>query len=200
MQRVYREHRLHYQLLKDVLDFMMALVLFIVLIPLQLAIALLVLLDSPGAAIYCQQRIGLRGREFTIYKFRTMQVDAPCLSTEEMQRIGDDPSTRLGRILRKTSLDELPQLWNILKGEMSFIGPRPALPSQYVVNSRRFQLGADTVKPGLTGLAQVMGRDQLDDETKVQYDAEYCAQRSLLQDIKIVLLTIKVVISARGNY
>lgn len=198
-QRACTPQALHYQRTKDSLDFLLALVMLIALMPLQLAIAILILLDSTGSSFFRQQRVGMHGRLFTIYKFRTMKVGAPCLSTEEMQRLGADPSTRIGKILRKTSLDELPQLLNILKGEMSFIGPRPALPSQSVVNNRRFQLGADGVKPGITGLAQVMGRDELDDETKVQYDADYCANQSLLLDAKIMLLTFKVVLTAHGN-
>jgi len=191
------QHRF-YQHIKDVLDFLLAFVLLILFLPLLLLIALIIRFDSLGLPIYCQQRVGRRGRLFTIYKFRTMQADAPCLSTEEMQRLGYDPSTRVGSFLRKSSLDELPQLLNILCGDMSCIGPRPALPTQDFVNTRRAELRADIVRPGITGLAQVMGRDALDDETKVQYDREYCQHLSFTQDIKVVFLTIMVVISARG--
>ena len=95
-----------------------------------------------------------------------MKTDAPCVSTEEMVRLDYNPVTRVGALLRKTSLDELPQLWNILRGEMSFIGPRPALPSQVNVNIKREMLGVQQVRPGITGLAQVMGRDDLDTETR----------------------------------
>ena len=188
-----------YHRVKMLLDILAAACLLVLLAPVLLLVALLIRLDSAGPAIYRQRRVGAHGKSFTIYKFRTMHVKAPCLSTEELQHRGAIPFTRLGPLLRNTSLDELPQLLNILRGEMSFIGPRPALPTQTDVNELRFELGVDGVRPGLTGLAQVMGRDDLDSETKVRYDAEYCRELSLTTDLRIIALTAAAVLSARGN-
>jgi len=188
-----------YLRVKAVLDFIGALAVLLVLSPFMVLIALLIRLDSAGPALYRQQRVGRNGRLFTIYKFRTMRIDAPVLSTEEMQRRGLKPFTRIGPFLRATSLDELPQLFNILAGEMSFIGPRPALPSQVDVNTLREREGADQVRPGITGFAQVMGRDDLDTTTKVAYDAEYCDRMAFGFDCFILLKTFSAVLSARGN-
>lgn len=188
-----------YEPIKRAFDLIFGLLMLIMFSPVLLLMALIVKLDSPGPAIYSQKRVGSHGELFTLYKFRTMKVGTPVLSTEEMQKQDSDPYTRLGRLLRKTSLDELPQLINIINGQMSFIGPRPALPSQLNVNTLRKQMGVDQIKPGITGMAQVMGRDDLDDETKVQYDSTYCRNMSLLFDVKILALTLNTIISARGN-
>jgi lipopolysaccharide/colanic/teichoic acid biosynthesis glycosyltransferase len=188
-----------YQRCKATIDFWAALVLIVLLAPLFLLIGIFIRLDSPGPVIYRQRRIGRHGSAFTIFKFRSMRIDAPCLSTEELQRTGINPVTRMGALLRKTSLDELPQLFNILQGDMSFIGPRPALPTQEDVNYLRTTLGADSVRPGITGLAQVMGRDELDTVTKVNYDADYCRRMNFWYDGKIVGMTFWAIISSRGN-
>src|SRR5437762_2423408 len=188
-----------YQAVKAVLDFVCALLLLILLLPVLALLALAIRLASAGEAIYRQTRIGRLGKPFVIFKFRTMKTGTPVLPTEEMQRQQFDPYTRLGRFLRKTSLDELPQLFNILRGEMSFIGPRPALPSQEDVNSLRAEKGADAVRPGITGLAQVMGRDDLDTPAKVAYDARYSRELSFLLDLKILLRTFGAIFSGRGN-
>lgn len=188
-----------YQVAKRVIDLMLAILLLPFVGPLMLALAILIRLDSAGPAIYRQDRVGAFGSVFTFYKFRTMYVGTPVLSTAEMQERQIKPYTRIGPFLRKTSLDELPQLFNIIKGEMSFVGPRPALPSQVDVNALRKQHGVDAVRPGITGLAQARGRDDLDVATKVSYDAEYCRNMSLLFDVKIVLETVGAVVTARGN-
>ena len=188
-----------YLRLKSTLDWLLALILLIVLAPIMLFIALLIRLDSRGPACYRQQRVGQGKQPFTILKFRTMRSDTPDLSTEEMQRRGLNPVTRVGKVLRKTSLDELPQLLNILRGEMSFIGPRPALPSQVDVNTRRELFGVHQVRPGITGLAQVMGRDDLDTDTKVNYDADYCRRMSLWFDARLIIMTFAAIISSHGN-
>lgn len=188
-----------YCLVKNVLDFLMASIMLIVLSPLLVLIAILIRLDSRGPALYQQVRVGTFGKLFTIYKFRTMEVGAPVLSTEDMQYQKVIPITRVGALLRKTSLDELPQLINIIKGEMSFIGPRPSLPTQTDVNELRVQMNAQCARPGITGLAQVAGRDELDAPTKVGYDAEYCRNLSMGFDIKILIRTFVVVVSGRGN-
>jgi len=189
----------YYPYLKACLDFLFALLLMILCAPLLLLLGLLIRLDSPGPIIYRQRRLGRHGKLFTIYKLRTMKIDAPCLSTEEMQRSGYNHVTRLGVFLRKSNLDELPQLVNIIKGEMSFIGPRPALPSQTDLNNLREELGVHQVRPGITGLAQVMRRDNLETATKVRYDKDYCQRMNLSLDIKIVALTFAVFLSSREN-
>ncbi len=184
---------------KAILDILLALVSLLVFGPLMLLTALLIRLESKGPAIFRQQRVGKDGLLFTLFKFRSMRTDAPNVSTEELQRLGIDPITRFGRLLRKTSVDELPQLFNILRGEMSFIGPRPALPTQTDVNTLRAAYGVHAVPPGLSGLAQVMGRDDLDTETKVRYDAEYCDQISFAVDMKLLVMTFTAIFTARGN-
>lgn len=188
-----------YLKLKAGFDVLFALLLLIVLAPLLVLIALLIRLDSAGPALYRQTRVGRHGRSFIIFKFRTMLADAPVLSTAEMQQQVRIPFTRLGPLLRKTSLDELPQLLNILRGEMSFIGPRPALPSQEDVNALRERHGVHALRPGITGLAQVMGRDELDADTKVAFDTAYLERISLRHDCYILARTIAAVSSARGN-
>lgn len=188
-----------YMTLKAVLDFVFALMLLVLFGPFLLLVSLIIRLDSPGPAIYCQTRVGRCGKLFTIYKFRTMRVGTPVLSTADMQRQSSKPFTRLGPLLRKTNIDELPQLLNILKGEMSFIGPRPALPSQTDVVGLREECHADCVRPGITGLAQVMGRDDLETGPKVAYDSQYCNNISLWMDLSILFKTFNAVVSARGN-
>ncbi len=188
-----------YGRVKTVLDVVAALALLVALGPFLLLVALVIRLDSPGPAIYRQERVGRRGSRFIMLKFRTMKVGTPTLSTAEMQAQRAIPFTRVGPFLRKANIDELPQLLNIIRGEMSFIGPRPALPTQTDVVSLRERSGADLVRPGITGLAQAQGRDELDVETKVAYDTEYCRRMSLAFDLRIVLLTLLAVLSARGN-
>jgi lipopolysaccharide/colanic/teichoic acid biosynthesis glycosyltransferase len=184
---------------KRMLDILAAALLFLFFAPLITVVALLIRIDSSGPAFYRQRRVGRNDACFSIWKFRSMYINAPVMSTEEMRRSGILPITRVGKFLRKTSLDELPQLINILKGEMSFIGPRPALPSQTDVNELRKSSGISHVTPGITGLAQVMGRDDLDTITKVKYDVLYCAQMSFWSDLKIIILTLRAVVLARGN-
>jgi O-antigen biosynthesis protein WbqP len=189
---------LAYLKLKRLLDFVAALVLLILTAPVMLLIALLIYLDDPGKVMYTQTRAGRKHRPFIIYKFRTMYLNTPSLSTEDMQRSGLSPITRVGKWLRQTSLDELPQLWNVLVGDMSLVGPRPALLSQQVVLEGRESSGVDGLLPGITGLAQVMGRDDLDDQTKLTYDHQYLQNLTLLYDIKIMLMTVGAVFGARG--
>lgn len=188
-----------YAALKLALDYLLALLILTPFLPIFSLITLLIRLESRGPAIYRQKRVGQYGKFFTIYKFRTMKTGTPTLSTEEMQRQNYIPFTRLGPLLRKTNLDELPQLFNILKGEMSFIGPRPALPSQTDVNTLRDQMGADCARPGITGLAQVMGRDDLETPVKVNYDAHYCRHMNLQLDLNILWRTLGAILSGRGN-
>jgi len=188
-----------YQPLKYTVDHLLSLILLVPLAPILALVAVAIRLESRGPALYKQTRVGQFGRHFTIYKFRSMKLDTPVLSTEEMQRQNFSPFTRIGPLLRKSNLDELPQIFNILKGEMSFIGPRPALPSQHDVNTLRREMGVEMARPGITGLAQVRGRDDLDTPTKVECDARYCRTMSLWIDAGIVFYTIGAVLTGRGN-
>ena len=188
-----------YLLFKAAIDFVAAVVLLAILGIPMLLIALLIRLESAGPVIYRQLRVGVMGKTFTIYKFRTMKIDAPVLSTEEMQKQGIVPYTRIGPLLRKGSFDELPQFFNILKGEMSFVGPRPALLTQTDVNDLRKQYSIEWLKPGITGWAQINGRDDIDAETKVRLDSEYAQKVSFIFDFSIVIRTFTTIFTAKGN-
>ena len=158
------------------------------------AIACLVKLTSKGPALYWSVRVGKDNSHFDMPKFRTMRIDTPTVATHLL----DDPSvylTPIGSFLRRTSLDELPQLWSILKGDMSFVGPRPALFNQDDLIALRTQEGVESLMPGLTGWAQINGRDELPIPDKVALDVEYLKHRSTLLDAKIVLRTVGKVLT-----
>ncbi|MBM3267044.1 MAG: sugar transferase [Candidatus Sericytochromatia bacterium] len=191
----YRPRGLYATALKPSCDFVGAALLLLALAPLMAAVAVAVRLDSPGPALFTQDRVGRGGRLFRICKFRTMRSDAggPVLT-----QVGDPRITRIGRFLRRTSLDELPQLFNILRGEMSFIGPRPEVPSIVASEYTPEMKGALTVRPGLSGWAQVHGRDDLSIPTKLAYDVEYVRKLSPWLDLRICLLTPGLLLSGRG--
>jgi O-antigen biosynthesis protein WbqP len=181
---------------KRVVDFILALTLGILLLPLLLVIGVLIKLTSDGPVIYWSDRVGRGNKIFRMPKFRTMSIDAPQLPTHLLS----DPSTYLtsiGRLLRRTSLDELPQLFSILWGSMSFVGPRPALFNQDDLIALRAEKGVQELLPGLTGWAQVNGRDELPIPVKVQFDYEYLQRRSLKFDLIILCMTFVKV--ARGE-
>lgn len=162
-----------------------------------LLVALAVRISSPGPVLYWSDRVGRHNRLFRMPKFRSMRVDTPAKATHLLE----DPQqwlTPIGSFLRRTSLDELPQLWSILKGDMSFVGPRPALFNQSDLIAMRTERGLDGLVPGLTGWAQVNGRDELPVSLKVALDAEYLNKRSFLLDLKIIWLTLVRVISRDG--
>lgn len=187
-----------YAKLKRFLDvFISYLLLCISYIP-MLAIALSIKLTTSGSVIFRQIRIGADGKRFICYKFRTMSLDAPSeLPTSEFS----DSAlyvTPIGRFLRKTSLDELPQLFNVLAGDMSLVGPRPLIECEQNMHKRRAELGVYSLRPGITGLAQVNGRDMIDDEVKLSYDAEYSKDLCLLSDLKIIIRTVIKVFTADG--
>lgn len=165
----------------------------------MIIIAICVKHDDPQSEIWFrQQRVGKNNIPFTIYKFRSMTVDAPHqMATAEFDN-SQKYITTVGKVLRKSSLDELPQIFNVLKGEMSLIGPRPLIPKEKEVLELRDKLGATTVLPGITGLAQVHGRDELDDEKKAEYDSKYAHQLSLKLDSWIFFKTILDVVQSKG--
>ena len=184
--------------IKRCLDLFFSLILLILFIPLWIIIPILIKLDSRGRVIYTQKRIGINSGFFTIYKYRTMKEGTPDIPTDRVSNPAD-LITGVGRFLRRTSIDELPQLVNILKGQMSFIGPRPALYNQPELIALRKQEKADIMRPGITGLAQISGRDELLISIKVQYDKKYITEFSLPNDLKILLITVRAVLTAKGN-
>ena len=186
--------------IKRALDIIISLISLVVLSPVLLLIAVLIKLESKGPVIFKQKRFGKNKEFFEILKFRTMRTDAPRdVPTNDLRGAGSY-ITRLGGVLRKTSLDELPQLWNILKGDMSLIGPRPALWNQEDLMELRDKYGASMIRPGLSGWAQVNGRDYLsrDLDKKARRDGEYANNISFAFDMKCVLLTIVKVFNRQG--
>lgn len=184
--------------LKRVFDLISALFVFILISPLFLLVCVMIKLDSKGPVFFKQKRIGENKKEFMILKFRTMKTDTPKDTPTHLLENPDAYITRLGHILRKTSLDELPQLINIILGQMSVVGPRPALYNQYDLIAKRDQVNANDVKPGLTGWAQVNGRDELPIDVKSKFDGEYIEKMSLLFDFKCIFLTFKSISTASG--
>lgn len=186
-----------YEIFKRVTDIIFSLLGLVILSPVFWVISILIKIESSGPVFFTQKRSGKDGVLFTIYKFRSMKSGTPDLSTD---KLGDPDKyvTRIGQFIRKTSIDELPQLINILRGDMSFVGPRPALYNQYELIEERKKRGIHLLKPGLTGYAQVMGRDFISDAQKVVYDQYYFENKSLFLDIKIIMLTLTQVIKADG--
>ena len=187
-----------YPFIKRGADVVLSLLALICLSPVYLLVALAVKLTSPGPVLFRQKRVGRGGRLFTIYKFRTMRTDTP---RDTATHLLQDPSryiTRVGAFLRRSSLDELPQFFNVLKGDMSIVGPRPALYNQYDLIAAREKAGVDAVRPGITGLAQINGRDELPIPVKVRYDREYVENLSLKMDARCFFGTIWSVLRAEG--
>ena len=183
---------------KRALDFAASLCGLIVLSPVLLVLALWVKLDSKGPVLFRQKRVGKDKTHFSILKFRTMYADTPKDVPTHLLQNPEAMITRSGRFLRKTSLDELPQMFNILAGQMSVIGPRPALWNQYDLIAERDKYGANALVPGLTGWAQVNGRDELPIPVKARYDGEYAQKISFAFDVKIFFKTVANVFTARG--
>lgn len=183
--------------MKRVLDFILSFLAIIFFAIPMLVVAIWIKVDSKGPILFKQQRVGLNGELFEIYKFRSMYTETPNVSTEAL----GDPSvyiTKAGKVLRKTSLDELPQLFNIFKGDMAVVGPRPALYNQYELIAMRDKVNVNAVRPGLTGYAQVMGRDLISDEEKVRYDRYYVDNKGIAFDVKIIWMTFFSVLKSEG--
>jgi O-antigen biosynthesis protein WbqP len=184
-------------MMKRLFDLMLGIVALAILALPIIAVALAVRLTSKGPALYWSDRVGINNTLFKMPKFRSMRVGTPAVATHLLS----DPSSHLtpiGSFIRKTSLDELPQLWSILKGDMSFVGPRPALFNQHDLIEMRTQQGVHQILPGLTGWAQVNGRDDIPLSKKVQFDVEYLQSRSVLLDIRILWLTFLKVVKRDG--
>ena len=173
---------------KRIFDLLVSLLAFILFLIPMLVVAMAVKLSSPGPILYWSERVGRNNKIFRMPKFRTMRVNTPLLPTHLLQN-ANTFITPIGSFLRKTSLDELPQLYCIIIGHMSLVGPRPALQNQRDLIDARTALRIHTLTPGLTGWAQVNGRDELPLDQKVKYDKEYLDQKSFLMDLKILLMT-----------
>ncbi|MGM0897041.1 MAG: sugar transferase [Bacillota bacterium] len=187
-----------FSIMKRIIDFSLSLAIIVGLSIIFLILCLVIKLDSPGPILFKQRRIGKGKKEFNILKFRTMKMDAPSDMPTHLLDKPDAYITRIGKFLRKTSLDELPQLINILKGEMSIIGPRPALWNQYDLIDERDKYMANEVLPGLTGLAQISGRDELPIDVKAKIDGEYVMRKSPTLDSEIFVKTVFSVLKSDG--
>jgi lipopolysaccharide/colanic/teichoic acid biosynthesis glycosyltransferase/glycosyltransferase involved in cell wall biosynthesis len=183
--------------LKRAFDLVASLLGLVIAAPLMIALAIAIRLDSPGPALFRQRRVGLGSREFVLLKFRSMAADTPDLATHLVQP-GQLVVTRVGRFLRRTSFDELPQLWNVLVGDMSLVGPRPALHNQHDLVEMRQREGVDALRPGLTGWAQINGRDEIPMARKVALDREYLDRVSFAQDVGILARTVTTLFTMRG--
>jgi len=187
-----------YLRIKRLIDIVLSLLGLVVLLPLLLLIAIAIKLDSKGPVLFRQKRVGKGRTHFNILKFRTMKTETPRdVPTHQLDK-PDQYLTKVGRVLRKTSLDELPQIANIVRGELSIIGPRPALWNQIDLIAERDKYGANDITPGLTGLAQISGRDELPIDVKAKLDGEYAAHISFQLDMKCFFKTIITVIKADG--
>jgi len=199
----------HYAFIKRAMDIVIALVVLLVFTPIFILVGLLIRLESPGSILFTQTRIGLAGKPFKFWKFRSMRFDAEQLRKqlegESMSdgvrfKIKKDPRiTRIGAVIRKFSIDELPQLWNVLMGDMSLVGPRPALPSE-VASYTFFDKQRLAVMPGITCIWQVSGRSDIPFKEQVQLDVQYIHSQSFIQDIKLLLLTVPAVLTGKGAY
>ncbi|MGO1372083.1 MAG: sugar transferase [Senegalia sp. (in: firmicutes)] len=187
-----------YLKIKRIIDILLSLLGIIILSPVFLILIVLIKLDSKGPILFKQKRVGIHKTHFNILKFRTMKIDTPKDTPTHLLENPEQYITKMGKFLRKTSLDELPQIINIFKGEMSIIGPRPALWNQYDLIEERNKYGANDVPVGLTGLAQISGRDELAIEVKAKIDGEYAENMSFKLDAKCFFGTIVSVVKRDG--
>ena len=187
-----------YMKIKRLINIILSLIGLIILSPIYLILIIAIKIDSRGPVLFKQKRIGINKTHFNILKFRTMRIDTPKDTPTHLLKNPEQYITEMGKFLRKTSLDELPQIWNIFVGQMSIIGPRPALWNQYDLIEERDKYGANDVPPGLTGWAQINGRDELSIEDKAKLDGEYVEKISLWMDINCFFGTIVSVVKSDG--
>lgn len=189
----------YYLICKEIIERTIAFIVFILLLIPMLIVGLILKISEPGAPIiFKQKRVGQYGKEFEIYKFRTMSMKAPKYCSTSEFKDAKSYITPVGRILRSTSIDELPQLWNVIKGDMALIGPRPLIPSETVVHEMRHYYSVYDLKPGITGYAQVNGRDCMSDPVKVLYDSEYRKDVSFKLDLNIFFKSVCKVLKREG--
>lgn len=182
---------------KRLFDIIFSFIALILLLPLFAVICTIIFFTPDCRIFFSHERRGRKGKPFKIYKFQTMKNSTPNCATSELEN-PEQYITKIGKILRKTSLDELPQLWNILKGDMSFVGPRPLISSEIRLHRLRLEYGVYRFRPGLTGLAQVNGRDDLSIVKKAKYDKQYCDEWSLKLDLQILLKSFITVAKQEG--
>ena len=187
-----------YKFIKKVLGRLLALLALVVLSPVLILLIIAIRVDSPGPVFFRQKRVGIHKSHFNILKFRTMRIDTPKDMPTHMLENPEQYITKVGKFLRKTSLDELPQVINIIKGEMAIVGPRPALWNQFDLIAERDKYGANDVLPGLTGWAQINGRDELPIDLKARLDGEYVQKMGLVMDVKCIIGTIVSVVKQDG--
>ena len=190
--------RCYERILKPVIDRILALLGLIFLSPIFLLLCIVIYVTDPGPIFFCQKRVGKNKEFFMLHKFRSMKMETPHDMPTHLLENPEQYITSVGKILRKTSLDELPQIWDILIGKMSIIGPRPALWNQYDLIDERDKYGANDVKPGLTGWAQINGRDELEIDDKARLDGHYCENLSFKFDVKCFCGTIISVLKHEG--
>ncbi|MPM07054.1 UDP-glucose:undecaprenyl-phosphate glucose-1-phosphate transferase [bioreactor metagenome] len=183
---------------KRVIDLILSVLAAVILSPVFLILFIAIKLDTPGPIFFKQKRVGINKTHFNILKFRTMRIDTPKDTPTHLLGNPDQYITKVGKFLRKTSLDELPQIFNIIKGEMAIIGPRPALWNQYDLIAERDKYNANDVRPGLTGWAQINGRDELPITVKSELDGEYIQKMNLAFDVKCFVGTITSVLKSEG--
>ncbi len=200
MKYRFTEKQRSYMKWKRTLDLILSFGACLVLSPALLLLCIAIKMDSRGPVLFKQKRVGIHKTYFHIYKFHTMRIDTPKDMPTHMLANPDQYITKAGHFLRKSSLDELPQLFNILKGDMSFVGPRPALWNQYDLVAERDKYGANDVLPGLTGWAQINGRDELEIPVKAKLDGEYVKRMSFAFDLRCFLGTFVSVLKADGVY
>lgn len=187
-----------YQKIKRVIDFILSLTAIIILFPVLLILVIAIKVESRGPIFFKQKRVGIYKSHFMIYKFRTMRIDTPKDVPTHLLKNPDQYITKAGHFLRKTSLDELPQLINIVKGDMAIVGPRPALWNQYDLIAERDKYHANDILPGLTGWAQINGRDELEIPVKAKLDGEYVKKMSFLFDLRCLFGTVFSVLRSDG--
>jgi O-antigen biosynthesis protein WbqP len=187
-----------YMQMKRLIDLILSIIGLIVLSPIFLILIIAIKIESRGPVLFKQKRVGINKTHFYILKFRTMRIDTPKDTPTHLLENPELYITKMGKLLRKTSLDELPQIWNIFVGQMSVIGPRPALWNQYDLIAERDKYGANDVPPGLTGWAQINGRDELPIEIKAKLDGEYVERISLWMDVKCFFGTLISVVKSDG--
>ena len=183
---------------KRVIDLILSVLAAVILSPVFLILFIAIKLDTPGPIFFKQKRVGINKTHFNILKFRTMRIDTPKDTPTHLLGNPDQYITKVGKFLRKTSLDELPQIFNIIKGEMAIIGPRPALWNQYDLIAERDKYNANDVRPGLTGWAQINGRDELPITVKSELDGEYIQKMNFAFDVKCFVGTITSVLKSDG--
>ena len=183
--------------MKHLFDFTLATMALLVFFPIILIVAIMIKATSKGSILYWSERVGINNKIFRMPKFRSMKIDTPAVATHKLKN-ADSVLTPIGGFLRKSSLDELPQLWSIIKGDMSIVGPRPALFNQDVLIALRTDKGVHKLIPGLTGWAQINGRDELPIPQKVELDLEYLQKQSFFFDLKIIWLTFLKVVRRDG--